>query len=115
MQQKTAVASQGSGQDSAVTVPSGDEAVLYGLIGRILTTLPTLLEKARATYQAGYRKISAYSPFPIDELPAAIGLRPSRLPLLALAGGVVGLWPVSAAVWNSRHRQPVEHRWPAPQ
>jgi Ni/Fe-hydrogenase subunit HybB-like protein len=85
VQQKTGVASQ----DSTVTASSGDKAVLYGLMAEF-NDAPTLLERARATYEAGYRKISAYSPFPIDELPAAIGLRPSRLPLLALAGGVVG-------------------------
>ncbi|MBW7881314.1 MAG: DUF3341 domain-containing protein, partial [Caldilineaceae bacterium] len=47
-------------------------------------------DRARATFQAGYRKISAYSPFPIEELPQAIGLRRSRLPLLVLLGGIVG-------------------------
>ncbi|MCX6045607.1 MAG: DUF3341 domain-containing protein [Chloroflexi bacterium] len=49
-----------------------------------------LLERARQTYQAGYRKIAAYSPFPIEELPAAIGLRRSKLPYLVLVGGIVG-------------------------
>ena len=34
--------------------------------------------------------ISAHSPFPIAGLPAALGLRPSRLPLVVLVGGIVG-------------------------
>jgi hypothetical protein len=54
------------------------------------TSADELLEKARMAYGAGYRKISAYSPFPIEELPAAIGLRRSRLPWFVLLGGVVG-------------------------
>ncbi len=67
-------------------VPDGP---LYGLMAEF-DNPETLLAKARATYAAGYRKISAYSPFPIEELPAAIGVRRSRLPLLVLVGGIVG-------------------------
>lgn len=62
---------------------------LYGLMAEFADP-QEFLEKARATYHAGYRKISAYSPFPIEDLPAAIGLRRSRLPLLVLLGGIVG-------------------------
>ena len=65
------------------------DAPLYGLMAEF-TDPEVLLEKARQTYQSGYRKISAYSPFPIAELPEAIGLRPSRLPLLVLLGGIAG-------------------------
>ena len=62
---------------------------LYGLMAEFAD--PQLfLEKARATYGKGYRKISAYSPFPIEELPQAIGIRPSRLPLLVLLAGIAG-------------------------
>jgi hypothetical protein len=49
-----------------------------------------LLETARRTYQAGYRKISAYSPFPIEGLSEAIGVRRTKLPLLVFLGGVAG-------------------------
>ena len=62
---------------------------LYGLMAEF-DDPEALLEKARQTYQAGYRKISAYSPFPIAELPQAIGLRSSKLPWLVLLGGIVG-------------------------
>jgi hypothetical protein len=62
---------------------------LYGLMAEF-STPEELLKTARQTYGAGYRKISAYSPFPIEELPAAIGLRPSKLPYLVLLGGIVG-------------------------
>jgi hypothetical protein len=76
-------------QDNAVSQSSSDGATLYGLMAEF-NDAPALVEQARATYQAGYRKISAYSPFPIEELPAALGLRPSKLPLVALAGGIIG-------------------------
>lgn len=67
-------------------IPDGP---LYGLMAEF-DDPETLLEKARATYQAGYRKISAYSPFPIEELPAALGMRRSLLPWLVLLGGITG-------------------------
>lgn len=62
---------------------------LYGLMAEF-DDPETLVERARQVYWAGYRKISAYSPFPIAELPAAIGLRPTRLPWLVLLGGIAG-------------------------
>ena len=44
----------------------------------------------RETYDAGYRQINGYSPFPIEELSEAIGFRKSALPLIVLIGGVLG-------------------------
>lgn len=74
----------------ATAAESNDpDAPLYGLMAEFADG-EELLAKARQTYQAGYRRISAYSPFPIAELPAAIGLRPTRLPYLVLFGGIVG-------------------------
>ncbi len=46
-----------------------------------------------AVYRAqseGYRKMDAYSPFPIEELHEALGLPHSRLPLIVLIGGIAG-------------------------
>ena len=37
---------------------------------------------------AGYRKMDAYSPIPIEELNEALGLQRTRLPLLVLLGGI---------------------------
>ncbi len=69
--------------------PIDADIPLYGLMAEF-DDPEVLLEKARQTYQAGYRKLAAYSPFPIEELPAAIGLRRSKLPYLVLIGGIVG-------------------------
>jgi hypothetical protein len=38
----------------------------------------------------GYRRMDAYSPFPIEELHEAMGGHHSRLPLIVLVGGLVG-------------------------
>jgi hypothetical protein len=62
---------------------------LYGLMAEFDN--PTdLVEAARSTYDAGYRRINGYSPFPIEELSDAIGFHKSRLPLIVLIGGIVG-------------------------
>ena len=71
------------------TAVADPDAPLYGLMAEFADP-ETLLAKAQATYAAGYRRLSAYSPFAIAELPAAIGLRPSRLGWLVLVGGIVG-------------------------
>src|SRR5882757_2696199 len=49
-----------------------------------------LVAAARRTYEAGYRRINGYSPFPIEELSEAIGFTHTSLPLLVFIGGVVG-------------------------
>ena len=49
-----------------------------------------LVAAARRTYEAGYRRINGYSPFPIEALSEAIGFHHTRLPLIVLIGGVLG-------------------------
>ena len=45
---------------------------------------------ARQTYEAGYRRINGYSPYPIEELSEAIGFTHTSLPLIVLIGGLLG-------------------------
>ena len=49
-----------------------------------------LVAAARRTRAAGYRRLDAYAPFPVDELPDALDLPPSRIPLFMLGGGFAG-------------------------
>src|SRR5881296_2601611 len=49
-----------------------------------------LVHAARRTYEAGYRRINGYSPYPIEELSEAIGFTHSSLPLIVFIGGVLG-------------------------
>jgi hypothetical protein len=49
-----------------------------------------LVAAAHRVREEGYRKVDAYSPFPIEELTEALDIRPTRLPLLVLMGGIVG-------------------------
>jgi hypothetical protein len=49
-----------------------------------------LLAAAKRAREAGYRRIEAYSPFPIEGLAEAIDFRETRVPLYTLIGGIVG-------------------------
>jgi hypothetical protein len=62
---------------------------LYGLMAEFATP-EALLEAAQRAHDAGYRRMDAYSPFPVDGLAEAIGFHKTRLPLLVLIGGIVG-------------------------
>lgn len=53
-------------------------------------TPESLLSAANAAYDAGYRRMDGFSPFPIEGLAEAVGFRKTRLPLLVLLGGLVG-------------------------
>ena len=62
---------------------------LYGLLAEF--DEPTALVQAvRATRSAGYRKLDAFTPFPIEEVIEALEMHEKRLPLLVLLGGVLG-------------------------
>lgn len=50
----------------------------------------TLVAAARRAYAEGYRRMDAYSPFPVDGLAEAIGFRRTLLPTIVLFGGIAG-------------------------
>jgi hypothetical protein len=49
-----------------------------------------LVNAARAARERGYRKLDAYSPFPIEALSEALHLHKNKLPLIVLIGGITG-------------------------
>lgn len=63
---------------------------LYGVIAEFKNP-GDLVAAARRTYEAGYRRINGYSPYPIEELSEAIGFTHTSLPLIVFIGGLVGL------------------------
>jgi hypothetical protein len=62
---------------------------LYGLMAEF-DDPSHVVSAARHAYQEGYRKMDAYTPFPIEELTEAMHIRHTRLPLIVLIGGIVG-------------------------
>jgi hypothetical protein len=75
---------------------------------------------ARKVHEAGYRKVDAFSPYPMEALSEALDLPHSRLPLLVLLGGVAGLGAgYGLEYWASVIEYPMNiggkpfHSWPA--
>ena len=60
-----------------------------------------LLQAARRATEVGYRRMDAYTPFPIHGLSAAMGFRPTKLPLVVLAGGLLGGAAALGTMWYS--------------
>jgi hypothetical protein len=75
---------------------------------------------AQRSYAAGYRKMDAYAPFPVEELSEAIGFHKDGVALVCLVGGLLGC---SAAYilqwWINTISYPVNiggrplHSWPS--
>ena len=47
------------------------------------------VQAARKVYEEGYRRIDAFSPYPVEELSEAIGVHSTRMPLIVLIGGIL--------------------------
>ena len=61
----------------------------YGLMAEF-DSAQELIDAAHKTHEAGYQKIDAYSPFPVEGLAEAIGFHKNRVPLVVLIGGILG-------------------------
>jgi Protein of unknown function (DUF3341) len=85
----------------------GPTPTLYGLMAEFET--PTeLVEAAERARLAGYRRMDAYTPIPIEELSEALGLQRTRLPLLVLLGGIAGcLAGFGLEYWTSAIEYPM--------
>jgi hypothetical protein len=62
---------------------------IYGLLAEFEHPNELVAAAYRAQSQ-GYRRMDAYSPFPIEELHEALGGHHTRLPLIVLIGGILG-------------------------
>jgi hypothetical protein len=92
---------------------------LYGLMAEFASP-EELLGAARLAYAAGYRRMDAYSPFLIEGLARTIGVRNTRLPLIILGGGILGvLTGYGMQVYAMAFSYPMNvggrplHSWPA--
>ncbi len=62
---------------------------LFGLLAEFERPAD-LLEAVRRVREEGYRKTDAFTPMPLEGLSDALGVPPSPLPALVLAGGILG-------------------------
>jgi hypothetical protein len=72
--------------DTAHSLPPA----LYGLLAEF-DDPGSLVQAAKRTYAAGYRRIDTFTPYPIEEAWEAIGHHDNRLSGIVLAGGITGL------------------------
>ena len=49
-----------------------------------------LIQATRRAYEEGYRKMDAYSPYPIEEISDILHLHHNKLPAIVLTGGIMG-------------------------
>ncbi len=94
-------------------------APIYGIMAEF-DSATELVAAARRTHAAGYTKIDAYSPFPVEELAEAIGFHRNGVPLVTLIGGLLGgLSGYAMQYWIAAVSYPVNvggkpyHSWPA--
>ena len=91
---------------------------LYGLMAEFDN--PTdIVEAANRARVAGYTAMDAYTPFPIEELNDALGLKRNPLPLIVLIGGILGgMGGYSLEFWTQVVAWPMNiggrpfHSWP---
>jgi hypothetical protein len=65
------------------------ELQLFGLAAEF-STHQQIIEAAQAARDQGYTRMDAYTPFPVEGLPSALGRKPTLVPLVTLIGGILG-------------------------
>jgi len=92
---------------------------IYGIMAEF-DSAQALVDAAKRTHQAGYQKIDAFSPFPIEGLAEEIGFHRNSVPLVVLMGGIIGgLTGYLMQYWISVIDYPINvggkptHSWPA--
>src|SRR5262245_22614010 len=68
---------------------SVESPFVYGIMAEF-EQADEILAAARQVYRAGYRRIDAYTPFPVEELDTYLGFRDTLVPYIMLVGGILG-------------------------
>lgn len=64
-------------------------AHIYGIVGEFPTP-QSLIQATKQARQAGYTSLDAFTPFPVEGLDEALGLKRTFVPLVTLIGGLLG-------------------------
>src|SRR5260370_38681022 len=95
------------------------EEPLYGVMAEFGEPAE-LVKAARAAREAGYTRMDAYTPFPVEGLSEALGFRRTRVPLLVFLGGLFGcIAGYTMQYWCSGVSYPIDvggrpyNSWPA--
>ena len=63
--------------------------LIFGLMAEF-SDPDELVQKAHQAYEAGYRKMDAYTPFPVHGLPTALGFKWNWVPFIVGAAAIMG-------------------------
>jgi len=92
---------------------------LYGLLAEYHSPRE-IIEAAKKTRAAGFRKVDAFTPYPIEDLNHALAFEHSYVPLITLIGGVLGcLGGFGLCYWSSVIEYPLNiggrpfNSWPS--
>jgi Protein of unknown function (DUF3341) len=92
---------------------------VYGLMAEF-PSAEILIEAARQIHDAGYTRVDAFTPYPIEELAEALGHHRTKLPAIVLGGGIVGaIGGYLLQYWSQVLEYPMNiggrplHSWPA--
>ena len=96
-----------------------DRFGLYGIMAEFEEP-EVLIKAAEKAYDAGYRKMDAYAPMPVDGLAHAIGDRKNYVSLMVLIGGLCGaaggfglLWWITCIAYAHNVAGRPFNSWPA--
>jgi hypothetical protein len=91
----------------------------YGLMAEFPTP-DALIAAAHQIHKAGYQKVDAYTPYPIEAVSEALDLPRSKVPLIVLLGGLLGgIGGYALQYWSQLWVYPMNiggrpfHSWPA--
>jgi hypothetical protein len=91
----------------------------YGLLAEF-DTPGQLVRAAEGAYQAGYRRMDCYTPYPVEQAAEAIGFHKNTVSLVTLIGGLLGLAAMfGMETWISVWAYPLNiagrpyYSWPA--
>lgn len=85
-------------EESAAVAPATQTKETYGIVGEFETP-ESLLKAVREARRRGYRKMEAFSPFPIHGIDEAMGERRSKLGFIVLGCGITGLVSALLLQW----------------
>jgi Protein of unknown function (DUF3341) len=92
---------------------------IYGVMAEF-DNPTSLVHAAKAAYDAGYRQMDTYTPYPLEEAMEATGVHHNRVSLITLIGAMLGMiGGYSLEYWVSAINYPVNaggkpfHSWPA--
>ena len=63
---------------------------VYGLLAEF-NTPSELVHATEMAHRAGYRRMECYTPYPVEEAAEALRFHKTRVPMMCLLGGIMGL------------------------